>query len=367
MRAGAKLLFVISLAAVLAGCSSDQSSSNAAGAGGGTQAPGQTVSNASGASSNSQPSEDQRTGGGGQDVPAVHKPITPKGKKPLVFFSQANSADPWRQVFDAETKTAAGAQTNLFQFEEQQADDDPSKQISQIETAMVKKPEVLLISPATVAVQSAIEAAHDAGTAVILLDRSVPGNKWDVYVGGDNHAIGVQAGEYMAKRLNGKGTVLMIQGIADAPPTKDRAAGFMEVMNRNPGIKVIQGNNCDYNRQKALTYMENFLQRHQAFDAVYAHNDEMAIGAYLAMKAANTPKKIIVGIDGCQMEVVNMIKEGKIDATFSYPDPGPKGVEIAATIISGGTPKAKKYTLQTEQVTKENADAYAKAHPHLAK
>jgi ribose transport system substrate-binding protein len=327
MRAS-KLLFIISLAVVLAGCGADKTAEGGGAASGG--------------------------GNGGE-------------ARPLVFFSQANSGDPWRQVFDAETKAAAELHSKEFTFEEQTANDDPNTQITQIETAMVKKPKVLLVSPATVAVQKAIEDAHRAGAFVVLLDRSIPGDQWDAYVGGDNHAIGYQAGKYMGTKLNGKGIVLMIQGIADAPPTKDRASGFMDAMKDFPGIKIIPGDNCDYQRAKARTYMENFLQRKQPFDAVYAHNDEMAIGAYLAMQDAHTPKKVLVGIDGCQMEVVNMIKEGKMDASFSYPDPGPKGIQVALDALAGQKPKAKKIMLTTETITKDTADAYATAHPHLAK
>ncbi len=286
---------------------------------------------------------------------------------PLVAFAQANSQDPWRQVFDKDTKAAADAHKSEFSFEEQEARDDVSKQVDEIETLMVKKPKVLLVSPVSEAAQEEVGKARDAGAFVILLDRAVPGDKWDVYVGGDNKDIGRQAGEYMVKRLNGKGTVLMIRGIADATATKDRGDGFMEVMKKNPGIKVIIGDDCGYQRAKAQTYMENFLQGKTPFDAVYAHNDEMAIGAYLAMKDANTPKKIIVGIDGCQKEMVNHIKDGSIDATFAYPQPGPKGIEIAAAFLKDGTkPKDKKVLLPTEMVTKDTADAYMKEHPNLA-
>lgn len=326
MRFGAKVLFIVSLAMLFAGCTGDKSGTADNGAAGG---------------------------------------VKNSGEKPLVYFSQANSADPWRQVFDAETKAEAEKQANLFTFEETTAGDDPNKQIDQIETALIKNPKVMLVSPSTVAVQKAVEEAHDKGVFVVVLDRNIPGEKWDVYVGGDNRAIGHAAGEFMGKKLNGKGIVLMIQGIADAPPTKDRANGFMDAMKAFPGIKVIQGDNCDYQRQKAETYMENFLQRHQPFDAVYAHNDEMAIGAYMAMNSAHTPKKVIVGIDGCQKEVVQMIKDGKLDATFSYPDPGPKGIQIAAEAINGKMPTAKKVLLQTEMVTKETADAYSAKHPNL--
>ena len=154
--------------------------------------------------------------------------------------------------------------------------------------------------------------------------------------------------------------------IADAAPTKDRGNGFLETVKKYPGITVITGDDCGYQRQKARTYMENFLQQHKAFDAVYAHNDEMAIGALLAMKDAKTPKKVIVGIDGCQKEVVNYIKSGDIDATFSYPQPGPKGVEIADAYLKGQKPAEKKVLLPTTMVIKETADDYLRANPNLA-
>jgi ribose transport system substrate-binding protein len=326
MRVGAKLLFIISLAAILAGCNGDK------------------TAEASGTAD---------TGN--------------SGEKPLVFFSQANSRDPWRQVFDRETQAAADQHKAHFNYQMSTADADSSKQISDIENALVKKPKVLLVSPDTEAVKSAIDKAHDDGVFVVLLDRSVPGDKWDAYVSGDNNAIGYQAGMYMGEKLKGMGTVLMIQGKAAATPTTDRAAGFMNAMAKFPEIKVIKGDNCNYEREPAMTFMENFLQRNQPFDAVYAHNDEMAIGAYKAMQAAKTPKKIIVGIDACQKEVIDMIKDGKINATFSYPDPGPKGIEIAVNALNGQKPKSKKITLSTERVTKENADAYLAAHPGLAK
>ncbi|MDR3691988.1 MAG: substrate-binding domain-containing protein [Fimbriimonas sp.] len=289
---------------------------------------------------------------------------------PLVAFAQANSADPWRQQFDAETKEEVGKHTSEFRFEEQPAEDDASKQIGVIETFLVKSPKVLLVSPVTVAVQSAVEKAYDAKIPVILLDRGIPGDKYTVHVGGDNVDIGRQAGEYIAKRLNGKGTVLMIQGLGGVDAADDRRNGAMESFKKYPGIKVIMGDDCKFQRLPAQNFMETFLQKGQPFDAVYAHNDEMAIGAYQAYDHAATKPKvkpIFVGIDGCQKEVVQMIKDGKLDATFRYPDPGPKGIEIAADILKGKMPTDKKVVLPTVLVTKETADQYLKDNPNLAK
>ena len=291
-------------------------------------------------------------------------------EKSLVVFSQANSQDPWRKVFDAETKAAADRHKDEFEFDMQDAGGDAAKQNNIIETFAVRNPKVLLVSPTETSVQNSIEKAFDAGTSVILLDRGIDSEKYTALIGGDNVKIGSEAGEYVAKKLNGKGTVLMIQGIAQATPTKDRKGGFMEVMKKYPGIKVIEGDDCGYQRQKARSFMESFLQKGEKIDCVYAHNDEMAIGARLAWDAANPSggtAPIFVGIDGCQQEVVDMIKAGKLDATFKYPTPGAAGIELAAKILKGEKVTEKKIILPTEIVTKDNADAYLTANPNLAK
>jgi ribose transport system substrate-binding protein len=308
--------------------------------------------------------------GGGDTAANTSEAGAPAKDLPLVVFSQANSQDPWRKVFDAETKAAAENHKAEFAFDMQDAGGDPARQNDIVDTFLVRDPKVLLISPTETSVQNSIEKAFDKGVSVILLDRAIDSDKYTALIGGDNVEIGRQAGEYVAKRLNGKGTVLMIQGIAQATPTKDRRSGFMEVMKKNPGITVIEGNDCGYQRQKARSYMETFLQTGKKIDCVYAHNDEMAIGARLAWDAANPSggtAPIFVGIDGCQQEVVDMIRAGKLDATFKYPTPGAAGIDLAAKILKGEKPTEKKIVLPTEIVTKENADAYTKANPNLAK
>jgi ribose transport system substrate-binding protein len=308
--------------------------------------------------------------GCGSDERGSGAAATSSDNLPLVVFAQANSADPWRQQFDAETKAEAEKHKAEFNFEEQPAEDDSNKQIGVIETFLVKSPKVLLVSPVTVAVQNEVEKAFDAKIPVILLDRGIPGDKYTVRIGGDNVDIGRQAGEFIAKQLKGKGTVLMIQGLGGVDAADDRRNGAMESFKKYPGITVILGDDCKFQRQAAQNYMESFLQTGKPFDAVYAHNDEMAIGAYQAYEHAATKPKVkplFVGIDGCQKEVVQMIKDGKLDATFRYPDPGPKGVEVAADILKGNMPKEKKVVLPTVLVTKENADKYLADNPNLAK
>lgn len=289
------------------------------------------------------------------------------GSKPLVAFAQANSQDPWRQVFDGQMKAAADQHASEFAFEEQDAHDDANTQIGVIETFLIKNPKVLLVSAADTSVTQACEKAFDKGIPVILLDRAIDSEKYTCYIGGDNTQIGVEAGRYLGGLLKGTGTILMIQGKAGATPTDNRRDGFMEAMKEFAGITVIQGDNCDYQRQKARSYMETFLQTGKKFDAIYAHNDEMAIGAYLALEAKSKVGVPIVGIDGCQLEIVDYIKAGKVTATFVYPTPGAKGIEVAAGILKGNMPTEKKIVLVTMAVTKENADQFVKDNPNLAK
>lgn len=285
--------------------------------------------------------------------------------KPLIAFAQANSQDPWRQVFDGSIKAEA-AKHPEYAFEEQDATDNAELQSNQIDTFLLKNPKALLVSAATEAVQGSVEKAYDKGIPVILLDRQIPGEKYTAYIGGDNVEIGREAGEWIAKKLNGKGVVLMIEGKAGAGPTNDRKNGAMESFKKYPGIRVIDGDNCDYQRMKAFTYMQNFLQKGEHIDAVYAHNDEMAIGATVAFDAAGKKDRVLfVGIDACQMEVIDWIKLGKLDATFQYPTPGAKGFEIATQILKGEKPKDKRIILPTRLVTKETADAFVKDNPNL--
>src|SRR5580658_7258407 len=113
--------------------------------------------------------------GGDTSAPTADGSAGKPGSLPLVVFSQANSADPWRQQFDAETKAAADADNATFRFEEQAAEDDANKQISQIDTLMLESPKVLLVSPSDTSVSAAIEKAFDKGVGVVLLDRGIPG------------------------------------------------------------------------------------------------------------------------------------------------------------------------------------------------
>ena len=281
------------------------------------------------------------------------------GKKYVVGFAQANSKDPWRQVQNA-SLVAASQKFPDIELKEQDAANDNQTQIGQVENFLTQRVNLLLISPNESApLTPAVGKVYDAKIPVVLLDRAIQGDKYSTYLGGDNHDIGRQAGQFIADKTKGVGSIVEIYGKMATTATGDRHNGFAEAIAAAPGLKVVDHQDCGFERDKARTYMENVLQKHVPFTIIYAHNDEMALGALAALKAAGKDPRqyTIVGIDGVQVEVVNAIKAGEMSATFKYPWLGEEAMQTAHDILTGKI-SPKKQTLPTERVTADNADAY---------
>jgi ribose transport system substrate-binding protein len=281
------------------------------------------------------------------------------GKVYKVGFAQANSQDPWRQVQNASIRAADEKYADI-EVQIQDAAQDSSKQIGQIDNFLTTKADLLLVSANEAApLTPKVGEVFDKGTPVILMERGINSDKYTTLIGGDNVQIGRMAGQFLVDRTGGKGSYVEIKGVADATPTKDRSAGFHEVVDKETGLKLAESYVCNYKREEAIKYVENLIQKKTPFDAIYAHNDEMALGAMIAMKNAGMdPKsKIIIGIDGVQEEAIKAIIDGGMSATFKYPWLGEEALKAAHDILTGQT-VPKKITPETEMVTKENAQAY---------
>lgn len=291
---------------------------------------------------------------------AAQSSSPPTGSKHFtVGFAQANSKDPYRQVQNAALKEAAKAYPDIT-LNIQDAADNSETQIGQVETFVTQKIDLLLISPnEATPLTPVVEKVFDSKIPVVLMERSITSDKYTAWLGGDNKDIGRQAGEYLIKASKGQGKIVEIMGKAGATPTNDRHLGFTNAIGAAPGLKVVDSYNCNYQREPAQTYMENVLQKHTDFNIIYAHNDEMALGAVKALKAAGKdPKKyIIIGIDGVQEEVVKAIMAGDMTATFEYNWLGKEAMETAHKILTGST-VPHKLSLPTELVTKDNAADY---------
>ncbi len=291
---------------------------------------------------------------GSENKPAA----TAGGKHFVIGFAQANSKDPYRQVQNAALKEAVKSFPDC-ELVIQDAADNSETQIGQVETFITQKINLLLISPNEAAPLTPVVEKANGVMPVVLMERGINSEKYTAWLGGDNKEIGKTAGEFLIKTSGGTGKIVEIMGKAGATPTNDRHQGFTDAIAKVSGLKVVDSYNCNYQREPAQTYMENVLQKHTDFNIIYAHNDEMALGAVKALKAAGKdPKKyIIIGIDGVQEEVVKAIQAGDMTATFKYNWLGKEALDTAHKLLTGEKVE-KKITLPTELVTKDNAADY---------
>ncbi len=234
---------------------------------------------------------------------------------------------------DGAQAAAKKANVNLIVLD---AQNDSAREASQIEDLIQKKAAVIAINPTdSDAIVPTIKKINAARIPVITVDRGANGGDVAAHIASDNVAGGVMAAEYVAKRLNGKGNVVMLEGIAGTSAARDRGKGFREGLAKFPGITLVAVQTADFDRAKGLTVMENILQAQKKIDAVFAQNDEMALGAVQAIEAAKRQTQMfVVGFDAIG-DALTAIKAGKMAATVAQQpkEMGRLAVEAAVRII----------------------------------
>ena len=216
------------------------------------------------------------------------------------------------------------------------ASDDTAKQASDIEDLISKNVQVIIVNPVdSDAVAPAVESAIAANIPVIALDRIVNGVEVTTQISSDNVAGAKMAGEYLIELVGENSKVAELIGIPGASATIDRGKGFHEAAHNK--LNIVASQTANFNRAEGLTVMENILQANPDIKGVFAHNDEMALGALEAIQAAGKDISI-VGFDATD-DAVLAIKEGSMKATVAQkPDlMGAIAVETALKIINGET------------------------------
>ncbi|RKD21413.1 ribose-binding protein [Caminicella sporogenes DSM 14501] len=212
---------------------------------------------------------------------------------------------------------------------------DPAKELANVEDLLTQGVSVILINPTdSDAVGNAIKRANEKNVPVITLDRGANSGEVVTHVASDNVAGGTMAGEFIVEKLGGKGKVVELEGIAGTSAARDRGKGFNDAISKSD-IEVVARQVADFDRTKGLNVMENILQAQPEIDAVFAHNDEMALGALKAIEASGR-NIIVVGFDATD-DAVKAVKEGKMAATVAQQPSliGSLGVENAVKIIKG--------------------------------
>lgn len=212
--------------------------------------------------------------------------------------------------------------------------DDSATEMSNVEDLINQGVDVIMINPTdSDAVKSAVEAANKANIPVITLDRGANGGEVVSHIASDNVAGGKLAGEYIVELLGGKGKVVELEGIPGASAARDRGQGFNEAIG-GTDLEVVAKQTANFDRAEGLTVMENILQAQPEIDAVFAHNDEMALGALEAIKASGRDI-IVVGFDATD-DAKAAVENGEMAATVEQlpKEIGSLGIETAVKILN---------------------------------
>jgi ribose transport system substrate-binding protein len=240
---------------------------------------------------------------------------------------------------------------------------DPSTQAGQVEDLLARGIDVLILSPADAkALAGVAKRAEEEGVKVIASDRSVD-TKVTTYIGSDNVEAGQVVGQWIVEKFPDGANVVELQGSLGASPTIDRHKGFEDAI-AGKNIKIIANQSGDYDRAQGLKVMEDYLQRFGPgkIDAVFAHNDEMAIGAIQAIKEAGREDEIAVtGVDA-QASGLELVETGEYDAAAAYPLTVNEHVLAAAKLCSDET-VPERIKLDSTLITKENVAKYKENPP----
>ncbi|MGH2316745.1 ribose ABC transporter substrate-binding protein RbsB [Planococcus sp. SE5232] len=214
------------------------------------------------------------------------------------------------------------------------AQDNASKQASDVEDLIQQEVDLIMINPVdSEAVAAAVESANAANIPVITVDRSAAGGEVVSHIASDNIAGGEMAGEHLVSIVGEGAQVAELEGVSGSSAARERGEGFNNVA--GDSLEVVAKQTANFNRSEGLSVMENILQANPDITGVFAHNDEMALGALEAIEASG--KDIaVVGFDANE-DAVKAVEEGRLDGTIAQKPEmiGEMAVETAVQSLEG--------------------------------
>lgn len=248
------------------------------------------------------------------------------------------------------------------------AADSPERQVGDVEDLMTRGIDALVILPHESApLTPIVKEAHNKGVFVVVVDRGLTEEFDYVYIAGDNPGLGRVSAEWMAKELNGQGKIVVLEGLPVVINT-ERVEAFKKVMARHPGIEILDSQLANWSTQRGLEIMENYLQKYQHIDAVWAQDDDVLKGVLQAYKESGRQDiKLMLGGAGSK-DIIKMVKDGDplVRADVTYP---PSMVASAVTLgVLGARGEnldglyqhkiPSKIIIASEMITRENAAEY---------
>ena len=291
------------------------------------------------------------------------KPVAPAGRKFKIGVSVPAADHGWTAgVIYWAKKSMADNPDVEWTFA---TAENPDKQIKDLETMMVKGVDAIVVLATESAPLTPIaEQIHDRGIMLVNVDRGFLKPVADVLLEGDNVAFGRKSAEFMVDKLKGKGNIVILEGIPCTVNTA-RVDAFNEVVKKNPGIKVLDSQTGMWNKEKAMNLMQTYLLKHKQIDAVWAADDDMALGAEQALKEAGRDKGVwILGGAGMK-DIVKRVMDG--DAMFpgdiTYPPAMiSQGIDEALKALKagqkGGSKEQRHVTIDVELILPDNAKKF---------
>ena len=230
------------------------------------------------------------------------------------------------------------------------------KQIEQVESFIGQKVDAIIMNPCEVEASSPAVAKALAAKIPIINVNSETSASPSAFVGSDDVESAKIALRYLAKKLGGKGNILMMQGYMGQAAQIKREQGAREILKEYPGLKLIAQQTAEWDRAQAMSLMENWVQSYGSqINAVFAHNDEMGLGAVKALQAAGIKDKVVVVSIDAIPDALQSVKKGELDATIfqNAQQQGSKAIE-AAVKLAKGQPYEQKTLIPFQLITKEN-------------
>ena len=219
-------------------------------------------------------------------------------------------------------------------------DNDVTKQGQQVEDFISQGMDAIVIQAVdTTGIVTAVTQANEAGIPVLTTAETPTGGDILCAISFDSYESGFNGGTYIAQTLGEAGKIIELQGVMGQETSREKSRGFAEAIAEYPEMEILASQPADYDRAKAMSVMENMLQTFDDIDAVYAANDEMALGAAQAIEAAGKTGEIFVmGNDGTD-EALEAVSQGTLGATNGTPGyiQGYIAVDIAVRHLSGET------------------------------
>ena len=242
----------------------------------------------------------------------------------------------------------------------QDASDDSATQANQLANAAATGAGAVIVNPTdSDAMAPAVKQLTDAKIPVVAVDRAVNNAEVSSYIASDNVGGGKQAAKALSEAIHGEGEILVLQGKTGSSASRERGQGFEEGLKDSPNIKVVAKQTAEFERVKGLDVTTNLLQAHPNIKAIFAENDEMALGAVEALGNKAGKEVKVIGFDGAE-DALKAIKDGRMHASIAQqPVKMAEQAVIEASKLLKGETAIKEMQVEVVAVTKENIDKFS--------